>query len=142
MTAANAIVAETQRVLAGTVVPASAVPQTDLTRAIAGRLANGGASAVGWASDETKKTIARALAEMGQTRTWNLFIDVIAQTGRYTPDATNINQANNSRRRRKALLASHRAWPRSCSYGWNPLLPGEIGCQVDVLGTQLEEVVE
>ena len=32
-------------------------------------------------SDETKQTIARALAEIGQARTWNLMIDVIAQTG-------------------------------------------------------------
>ncbi len=39
-------------------------------------------------------SIARALAEMGQTRTWNLMIDVIAQTSRYSPDATNINRAD------------------------------------------------
>ena len=32
-------------------------------------------------SDEAKQTIARALAEASQARTWNLMIDVIAQTG-------------------------------------------------------------
>ena len=30
------------------------------------------------------------LAEVGQTRTWNLFIDVIAQTGHYGPNAQNL----------------------------------------------------
>ena len=45
-------------------------------------------------SDETKGTVVRALAEMGQTRTWNLLIDVIAQTGRYAPAATSVTQAN------------------------------------------------
>ena len=43
------------------------------------------------ASDETRNTIARALAEVGQTRTWNLMIDVIAQTGRYAVSATDLN---------------------------------------------------
>jgi len=32
----------------------------------------------------------RALAESGQTRVWNLMIDVIAQTGRYSPSASNL----------------------------------------------------
>jgi hypothetical protein len=36
---------------------------------------------------EQKQTVARALAEISQTRTWNLMIDVIAQTGRYSPNA-------------------------------------------------------
>jgi hypothetical protein len=30
----------------------------------------------------------RALGEVGQTRTWNLMLDVIAQSGRYAPGAT------------------------------------------------------
>jgi hypothetical protein len=38
----------------------------------------------------TRKTIARALAEVGQVRTWGLLIDVIAQTGRYPPNATSF----------------------------------------------------
>jgi hypothetical protein len=41
-------------------------------------------------SEETKETIARALAEVTQTRTWGLLIDVIAQTGRYPPTATSL----------------------------------------------------
>ena len=60
-------------------------------------------------SDETKRTIARALADTGQARTWNLMIDVIAQTGQYipgTPDLTDptkfIVQGE------KRVLAPHR----------------------------------
>ncbi|HSP44552.1 MAG TPA: hypothetical protein VLO30_01040, partial [Chthoniobacterales bacterium] len=49
------------------------------------------ASAVGTllgASEESEETVARALAEVTQTRTWNLLIDVIGQSGRYPPNAT------------------------------------------------------
>ena len=45
-------------------------------------------------NDETKQTIARALAEMGQTRTWNLLIDVIAQTGQYKPNSPDLTGSN------------------------------------------------
>jgi hypothetical protein len=34
-----------------------------------------------------RESIARALGEVDQTRTWNLFIDVIAQSGRFPPKA-------------------------------------------------------
>ena len=140
--AATAIVNETQRVLAGTAAPAPAIPQFDLTRAIAGRLANVGANAAGWSSDEQKETIARALAEMGQTRTWNLLIDVIAQTGRYSPDATDINQANKFIVEGEKRYWLHIALGRDLVHtDGTPCLPGESGCQVDVLGTQLEEVI-
>lgn len=43
-------------------------------------------SALG-SSEEEKEVIARAFAELTQTRTWNLMIDVIAQSGRYPPIA-------------------------------------------------------
>lgn len=42
--------------------------------------------------DEARKTVVRALAELAQTRTWNLMIDVVAQSGRYPFGATNLNQ--------------------------------------------------
>ena len=35
-----------------------------------------------------REAVARALALVSQTRTWNLMIDVIAQSGRYPPTAT------------------------------------------------------
>jgi hypothetical protein len=37
-----------------------------------------------------RESIARAFGETAQTRTWNLMIDVIAQTGRYPPNATSL----------------------------------------------------
>ena len=37
-----------------------------------------------------RESVARALGEMGQTRTWNLLIDVAAQSGRYPPNATSF----------------------------------------------------
>lgn len=39
-----------------------------------------------------KEAAIRALAGTGQTRTWNLLIDVIAQAGRFSPAATALNQ--------------------------------------------------
>jgi hypothetical protein len=37
-----------------------------------------------------RESIARALGEANQTRTWNLLIDVIAQSGQYPPNATSF----------------------------------------------------
>jgi len=138
--AADAIVQETQRVLAGT--SSWPVTQTDLTRAIAARLAAAGGSAIGSTTEE-KNSIARALAEMGQTRTWNLMIDVIAQTGRYAPGTANVTEAN------KFIVEGEKRYWLHIALGRDliqadgtPCAPGQSGCQVDVLGTQLEEVVE
>ena len=41
-----------------------------------------------------RECVVRALADAGDTRTWNLFIDVIAQTGRYFRGATSLAQFN------------------------------------------------
>jgi hypothetical protein len=42
-------------------------------------------------SDLTKEAVARALAEVGQTRTWGLLIDVVAQTGHYATTAASAS---------------------------------------------------
>jgi hypothetical protein len=130
-TAANAIVAETQRVLAGTPTYGS-VQQTDLTRAIAGRLAKAAFDQVPnlAASDETKGTVARALAEMGQTRTWNLLIDVIAQTGKYKPNS-DLTGGN-------FVVEGEKRYWLHIALGRDRNADGSV----DVLGTQLEEVIE
>ena len=138
--AANAIVTATQSVLAGTASPA--VQQTDLTRAIAGRLANVGSSAAGWSSDEQKEAIARALAEMGQTRTWNLFIDVIAQTGKYKPNSPDLTGSNFVVEGEKRYWLHIALGRDGIQANGTACQLGTTGCQVDVLGTQLEEVVE
>ena len=79
------------------------------------------------ASDEAKETIARALAEAGQARTWNLMIDVIAQTGRYAPGTASVTDAN-----KFTVEGEKRYWLHIA-------LDRDDGT---VLGTQLEEVIE
>lgn len=39
-----------------------------------------------------REGVTRALADVGQTRTWNLLIDVIAQSGRYPQGATSLDK--------------------------------------------------
>jgi hypothetical protein len=46
-----------------------------------------------------RESVARALGEVGQTRTWNLMIDVIAQSGRYPPGATQLHIPNDPSKR-------------------------------------------
>ncbi|HZE13848.1 MAG TPA: hypothetical protein VE086_08825 [Chthoniobacterales bacterium] len=41
-------------------------------------------------TEEAKETVARALSEVSQTRTWVLMIDLVAQSGRYPPNATTL----------------------------------------------------
>ncbi len=117
LTAAQAIVQET------TNTPA-------LTRADVARLAAVGAAALhgvtGAPDDERKQTIARALAEVGQARTWNLMIDVIAQTGNYVPGTTDLTKFIVQGEKRYWL---HIALDRDSDSG-------------TVLGAQLEEVLE
>ena len=99
-----------------------------LTRADVARLASVAASALpavpGAPVEEVKQTIARALAEIGQTRTWNLMIDVIAQTGHYGPNAQNLSDF--------IVEGEKRYWLHIA-------LDRDSG---SVLGTQLEEVIE
>ena len=104
--------------------------QRALTRADIARLAGVAGGQIG-ASDEQKETIARALGEVGQTRTWNLLIDVIAQTGRYAPGTASITEANKFTVEGEKRYWLHIALGRDLDSG-----------NVDVLGTQLEEVTE
>ena len=78
-------------------------------------------------SDEAKQTIARALAEVGQARTWNLMIDVIAQTGKYAPGTTDLTDPS------KFIVQGEKR------YWLHIALDRDSGT---VLGQQLEEVTE
>ena len=121
LTAGQAIVQETTSTAAG--------HGPALTRADVARLAAVAAAAVPatiGASDEAKQTIARTLAEAGQARTWNLFIDVIAQTGKYQPNAQDLTASN------FVVQGEKRYWLHIA-------LDRDGGT---VLGTQLEEVFE
>jgi hypothetical protein len=53
------------------------------------RLVSAASNTIG-STEEAKETIARALSEVTQTRTWVLMIDLIAQSGRYPPNATTL----------------------------------------------------
>jgi hypothetical protein len=145
MTLATRIVTETQNLLAGS--PGyGPVTQTDMTRAIAARLAAAAAQRTSGNLTEQEQAISRALAEVGQTRTWNLFIDVIAQTGKYKPNAPDLTGSN------FVVEGEKRYWLHISLgrdlvkvdpiLGTTPCQPDDTGCQVDVLGSQLEEVIE
>lgn len=61
--------------------------QPALGRSAISRLVEATGTSIG-TTEEQKETTARAVAEVTQTRTWGLFIDVIAQSGRYPPNAS------------------------------------------------------
>jgi putative Ig domain-containing protein len=122
ITAAQAIVQETTNTAAG--------HGPVVTRADVARLAAVAAAAlpgVFGTSDEAKQTIARALAETGQARTWNLMIDVIAQTGNYTPGTADLTDPT------KFIVQGEKR------YWLHIALDRDDGT---VLGSQLEEVTE
>jgi hypothetical protein len=111
--------------------------QPALNRADIGRLTAAGASAISTAGlaagEETEKgpeAIARALCEVTQTRTWNLFIDVIAQTGKYKPSAQDLTASD-------FIVEGEKRY-------WLHIALGRDlnGGAIDVLGQQLEEVTE
>jgi hypothetical protein len=45
-------------------------------------------------TQEPQETVARALSDTTQTRTWGLLIDVIAQSGKYAPGETDLRRFN------------------------------------------------
>jgi hypothetical protein len=61
-----------------------------------------------------------------------LLIDVIAQTGRYSPDATTFTEAN------KFIVEGEKRYWLHVALGRDLNDDGSV----DVLGTQLEEVIE
>jgi hypothetical protein len=77
------------------------------------------------------EVIARSLSEMVQTRTWNLMIDVIAQTGKYSPGTASVTDAG------KFIVEGEKRYWLHIALGRNL-----VNNVVDVIGTQLEEVTE
>jgi hypothetical protein len=128
---ASTFVNQTQATNAAQAIVTETTARPALTRGDVARLVSVAGAQIG-ASQEQKQTVARALAEVGQTRTWNLFVDVIAQTGRYAPDATNVSQAN------KFTVEGEKRYWLHVALGRDLNSDGSV----DVLGTQLEEVVE
>ena len=66
--------------------------QPALSRAEIARLGSIVTNAPFTGSEEARETIARALAEVTQTRTWGLLIDLITQAGRYPPGTTDVRR--------------------------------------------------
>ena len=127
----TSLVSQTDALIAGQAIVAAttATGGAAVNRADVARLAAAAAAAVPatiGASDEAKQTIARTLAEVGQTRTWNLMIDVIAQTGKYKPNAPDLTGSN------FIVQGEKRYWLHIA-------LDRDDGT---VLGQQLEEVME
>jgi hypothetical protein len=63
------------------------ISKADLVTQIAGST-----SFTALGNKEARECVMRALTDAGQTRTWSLLIDVIAQSGRYPPTATNLSE--------------------------------------------------
>jgi hypothetical protein len=105
-----------------------------LTNAVitANAISTSGANSSAEETDKCYEAVSRALSELGQVRTWNLFIDVIAQTGRYAPDATDITRAS------KFVVQGEKRYWLHIALGRDLNDDGSV----DVLGTQLEEVIE
>jgi Tfp pilus assembly protein PilX len=80
ITNAQATSAATSIVSATTALPA-------IGRQDVARLASAPTTTPFTSNEESRESIARALTEVGQTRTWGLLIDIIAQSGRYPPNA-------------------------------------------------------
>jgi hypothetical protein len=78
--------------IAATNIVNATTTQSALSRAEITRLSSVVTNTPFTASEETRETIARALAEVTQTRTWGLLIDLITQTGRYPPGAASLAQ--------------------------------------------------
>jgi hypothetical protein len=87
-------------------------------------------------NEEARDTIARALSEVGQTRTWGLLIDLVAQTGHYKPNAQSLqNDFIVEGEKHYWLHVAIERFEGSASGGLG-------GGGVRVLGQQLEEVTE
>jgi Tfp pilus assembly protein PilX len=131
-------ISSTEATSAAQLIVNATTAQAALNRADIGRLTFAGTSAILTtgltAGEETEKgpeAIARALCEVTQARTWNLFIDVVAQTGRYAPGTGSVTEANKFTVEGEKRYWLHIALGRDLVNG-----------SVDVLGMQIEEVVE
>jgi hypothetical protein len=77
---------------AATSIVNATITQPALSRADITRLSSVITNSPFSASEEARETIARAVAEVTQTRTWGLLIDLITQTGRYPPGTASLTQ--------------------------------------------------
>ena len=105
-----------------------------MSRADIARLASVIPSLTFNSDEEGKETIARALSEVGQTRTWGLLIDLVAQTGHYAPNAAHLEDF--------IVEGEKRYWLHIAIDRFESTSGGGSGNSVRVLDQQLEEVTE
>ena len=76
---------------AANLITAATNTQPAMNRQDLARLAATVGTTIG-STPEQQETVARALSDTTQTRTWGLLIDLIAQTGRYAPGETDLRK--------------------------------------------------
>jgi hypothetical protein len=76
---------------AATLIAAATSAQPAINRQDLARLAAAVGTTIG-STPEQQETVARALSDTTQTRTWGLLIDVIAQSGKYAPGETDLRR--------------------------------------------------
>lgn len=91
-TATASVLTRTNAIRAAAAIVTETSGQAAVGREDIPRLAAAVPNSVIGSTTEEKQTVARALAELSQTRTWNLMIDLVAQTGRYPSTAANLSQ--------------------------------------------------
>ncbi len=123
ITAANSIVNATYQTAT-----TRALGRTDIVR-----LASAIPNSVPFNTEEARETIARALSEVGQTRTWGLLIDLVAQTGHYAPNAAGLADF--------IVEGEKRYWLHIAIDRFESISGGGSN-SVRVLDQQLEEVIE
>ncbi len=74
---------------AATLIADATAAQPAISRRDIARLVQAVGTTIG-STEEQKETVARALSDTTQTRTWGLLIDVVAQSGRYPPNANTL----------------------------------------------------
>jgi Tfp pilus assembly protein PilX len=74
---------------AATLIAAATNAQPAISRQDISRLVAAVGTTIG-GTEEQRETVARALSDTTQTRTWGLLIDVIAQSGRFKPNASSL----------------------------------------------------
>ena len=88
----NAVITSTQRDNIVTALRALTAADPMISKGeLVTRLA-GDPSITALGNKEARECVVRAFSDACQTRTWNLMIDLIAQSGRYPSSATNLSQ--------------------------------------------------
>ena len=119
---------------AANLIATSTNTQPAMSRQDLARLAHDVGTTIG-TTDEQRETVARALSDTTQTRTWGLLIDLVAQTGHYPPNAQGLDDF--------VVEGEKHYWLHVAIDRFEGIAGGSGGRPlVEVLGQQREEVIE